>query len=162
MRGDAVPAQNVEPVPARMLPPIETIVENFAVLDDGMDRYEYVIELGRSLPAFPKDLMTEDNRVHGCESQVWVETKFVDRDDCRRIVISGTSDSFITKGLIALVMSIYNDKNPEEISDIDVFDVFKQVGLGNHLTSKRSNGVRAMADRIRRDAVSASGRPGIT
>lgn len=135
-----------------MLPPIETIVENFAILDDGMDRYEYLIELGRALPPFPPELVTEENRVHGCESQVWVDLDFAGTGPERRAAIRGTSDSVITKGLIALVMAIYGDKTPQEIAGIEVLSVFKEVGLGNHLTSKRANGVRAMADRIRRDA----------
>ncbi|GJD97056.1 SufE family protein [Methylobacterium iners] len=135
-----------------MLPPIETIIENFSILDEGMDRYEYLIELGRALPPFPQDLVTEENRVHGCESQVWVDIRFADNGPERRAALRGTSDSVITKGLIALVMAIYGGKTPREIADIDVLTVFKEVGLGNHLTSKRANGVRAMADRIRHSA----------
>lgn len=135
-----------------MLPPIETIIDNFGILDDGPDKYEYLIELGRALPAFPEDLLTEANRVHGCESQVWMESH-VDRSQAPpRLHLRGTSDSVITKGLIALVMALHDGKTPGEIAEIDVFGVFKEIGLGAHLTSKRSNGVRAMAERIHRDA----------
>lgn len=135
-----------------MLPPIETIIENFEILDDGPDRYEYLIELGRALPEFPAELLTEGNRVHGCESQVWVESHIDDSDASRRLRLRGTSDSVITKGLIALVMALHDGKTPHEIAQVDVFQTFKQIGLGAHLTSKRANGVRAMAERIHRDA----------
>ncbi|WP_019905802.1 SufE family protein [Methylobacterium sp. 77] len=136
-----------------MLPPIETIIDNFGILDEGPDRYEYLIELGRALPAFPDELLTEENRVHGCESQVWVDSHIDSSQEPPRLHLRGTSDSFITKGLIALVMALHDGKTPKDIADVDVFQVFKQIGLGSHLTSKRSNGVRAMAERIHRDAV---------
>ncbi|NEU13703.1 SufE family protein [Methylobacterium sp. BTF04] len=135
-----------------MLPPIATIIENFEILDDGPDRYEYLIELGRALPDFPSELLTEENRVHGCESQVWVKSHLDQSHEPPRLNLRGTSDSVITKGLIALVMTLHDGKTPQEIAAVDVFAVFKQIGLGAHLTSKRANGVRAMADRIHKDA----------
>ena len=135
-----------------MLPPIATIIENFGILDDGPDRYEYLIELGRALPPFPEDLLTEDNRVHGCESQVWMESDVDRAHEPPRLKLRGTSDSVITKGLIALVMALHDGKTPQEVAQVDVFQVFKEIGLGAHLTSKRSNGVRAMAERVHRDA----------
>lgn len=152
-QGRAPPVETRFAVP--MLPPIETIVDNFTILDEGIDRYEYLIELGRALPPFPEELIREENRVHGCESQVWVDTRFDDAGVDRRAAIKGTSDSVITKGLIALVMAIYDGKTPQEISGIDVMSVFKEVGLGNHLTSKRANGVRSMAERIQQTATKA-------
>lgn len=136
-----------------MLAPIETIIENFGILDEGPDRYEYLIELGRALPAFPEELLTEENRVHGCESQVWVESRLDTGETPPRLHLRGTSDSVITKGLIALVIALHEGKTPQEAEGVDVFQVFKEIGLGAHLTSKRSNGVRAMAERIHRDAV---------
>ncbi|SFH11849.1 SufE family protein [Methylobacterium gossipiicola] len=135
-----------------MLPPIATIIENFGILDEGPDQIEYLIELGRALPPFPEALLTEDNRVHGCESQVWVESRMDTTQAPPRLNLRGTSDSTVTKGLIALVMALHDGKTPEEIADVDVFAVFREIGLGAHLTSKRSNGVRAMAERIHRDA----------
>jgi cysteine desulfuration protein SufE len=136
-----------------MLPPIATIIDNFSILDEGPDRYEYLIELGRALPDYPPDLLTEANRVHGCESQVWVDSHMDNSQAPPRLRLRGTSDSVITKGLIALVMALHDGKTSEEITKVDVFQVFKEIGLGAHLTSKRSNGVRAMAERIHRDAV---------
>jgi len=135
-----------------MLPPIATIIENFGILDEGPDQIEYLIELGRALPPFPQELLTEDNRVHGCESQVWVESRMDTAQAPPRLSLRGTSDSTVTKGLIALVMALHDGKTPEEIGAVDVFAVFREIGLGAHLTSKRSNGVRAMAERIHRDA----------
>ena len=139
-----------------MLPPIATIIENFGILDEGPDQIEYLIELGRALPPFPDELLTEHNRVHGCESQVWVESRLDPAEAPPRLHLRGTSDSVITKGLIALVMALHDGKTPEEIGKVDVFKVFKEIGLGAHLTSKRSNGVRSMAERIHRDAARLS------
>ena len=135
-----------------MLPPIATIIENFGILDEGPDQIEYLIELGRALPPFPDTLMTEANRVHGCESQVWVASHMDDAEQPPRLNLRGTSDSVVTKGLIALVMALHDGRTPQEIADVDVFGVFKEIGLGAHLTSKRANGVRAMAERIHHDA----------
>ncbi|KQP10281.1 MAG: SufE family protein [Methylobacterium sp.] len=135
-----------------MLPPIATIIENFGILDEGPDQIEYLIELGRALPPFPDALMTEANRVHGCESQVWVASHMDEAQAPPRLNLRGTSDSVVTKGLIALVMALHDGRTPQEIADVDVFGVFKEIGLGSHLTSKRANGVRAMAERIHRDA----------
>ncbi len=142
-----------------MLPPIATIIENFGILDDGPDRYEYLIELGRALPTFPEELLTEENRVHGCESQVWMESDVDRAQEPPRLKLRGTSDSVITKGLIALVMALHDGKTPGEVAQVDVFQVFKEIGLGAHLTSKRSNGVRAMAERIHRDAARVAAFP---
>ncbi|GJD33027.1 Cysteine desulfuration protein SufE [Methylobacterium adhaesivum] len=135
-----------------MLPPIATIIDNFGILDEGPDQIEYLIELGRALPPFPEDLLTEANRVHGCESQVWVASHMDAAHEPPRLSLRGTSDSTVTKGLIALVMALHDGKTPQEIAAVDVFAVFREIGLGAHLTSKRSNGVRAMAERIHRDA----------
>jgi len=135
-----------------MLPPIATIIENFGILDEGPDQIEYLIELGRALPPFPDELLTEHNRVHGCESQVWVDSRMDESHQPPRLSLRGTSDSTVTKGLIALVMALHDGRTPQEIGAVDVFKVFKEIGLGAHLTSKRANGVRAMAERIHRDA----------
>lgn len=86
-------------------------------------------------------------------SQVWVESRLDTAQTPPRLHLRGTSDSVITKGLIALVIALHDGKTPQEAEGVDVFGVFKEIGLGAHLTSKRSNGVRAMAERIHRDAV---------
>ncbi|APT33694.1 quinolinate synthase, chloroplastic [Methylobacterium phyllosphaerae] len=136
-----------------MLPPINTIIENFEIVEDDDMRLEYLIELGRALPPMPESERTEANRVHGCESQVWIDTKAEPSDGTPRLVLHGFSDSFIVRGFVALMVALYTGKTPREAAETDGLDLFRQLRFGAHVTSKRSNGVRAMAERIHRDAV---------
>ncbi|GJE29513.1 SufE family protein [Methylobacterium organophilum] len=135
-----------------MLPPIETIIENFAFIDDAMDRYEYVIELGKALPPLPEALHSETNRVHGCESQVWLDVSLDRAGAGPQLALQGDSDSQIVKGFVALMVALYRGKSPEQAVTTDGFDLLKQLDFGAHITSKRSNGVRSMVERIQRDA----------
>jgi cysteine desulfuration protein SufE len=136
-----------------MLPPIDTIIENFEIVEDDDMRLEYLIELGRALPPMPEAERTETNRVHGCESQVWINTKAEPSGGTPRLVLHGFSDSFIVRGFVALMVALYTGKTPREAAETDGLDLFRQLRFGAHVTSKRSNGVRAMAERIHRDAV---------
>jgi cysteine desulfuration protein SufE len=136
-----------------MLPPIDTIIENFEIVEDDDMRLEYLIELGRALPPMPEAERTETNRVHGCESQVWIDTKAEPSGGTPRLVLHGFSDSFIVRGFVALMVALYTGKTPREAAETDGLDLFRQLRFGAHVTSKRSNGVRAMAERIHRDAV---------
>ncbi|WCS24651.1 SufE family protein [Methylobacterium sp. NMS14P] len=136
-----------------MLPPIDTIIENFEIVEDDDMRLEYLIELGRALPPMPEAERTEANRVHGCESQVWIDTRAERADGTPRLVLHGFSDSFIVRGFVALMIALYTGKTPREAAETDGLDLFRQLRFGAHVTSKRSNGVRAMAERIHRDAV---------
>ncbi|MCJ2012069.1 SufE family protein [Methylobacterium sp. J-076] len=136
-----------------MLPPITTIIENFEIVEDEHMRLEYLIELGRALPPLPEALRIETNRVHGCESQVWIHTAAEDRDGTRRLALQGFSDSFIVRGFVALMVAYYDGKTPKEAAGMDGLDLFRQLHFGGHVTSKRSNGVRSMVERIHRDAV---------
>ena len=136
-----------------MLPPIDTIIEKFEIVEDDDMRLEYLIELGRALPPMPESERTEANRVHGCESQVWIDTKAEPSDGTPRLVLHGFSDSFIVRGFVALMVALYTGKTPREAAETDGLDLFRQLRFGAHVTSKRSNGVRAMAERIHRDAV---------
>ncbi|KAA0125320.1 cysteine desulfuration protein SufE [Methylobacterium sp. UNC378MF] len=136
-----------------MLPPIDTIIENFEIVEDDDMRLEYLIELGRALPPMPEAERTEANRVHGCESQVWIDTKAELSEGTPRLVLHGFSDSFIVRGFVALMVALYTGKTPREAADTDGLDLFRQLRFGAHVTSKRSNGVRAMAERIHHDAV---------
>lgn len=136
-----------------MLPPIDTIIENFEIVEDDDMRLEYLIELGRALPPMPEAERTEANRVHGCESQVWIDTKAELSEGMPRLVLHGFSDSFIVRGFVALMVALYTGKTPREAADTDGLDLFRQLRFGAHVTSKRSNGVRAMAERIHHDAV---------
>jgi len=135
---------------------INEIIENFGFLEDWEDRYRYLIELGKDLPELPESERTEDNRVKGCASQVWVVTA-VDRSGSEPVLsFKGQSDAHIVKGLVALTLALYSDKSAREILSIDALDLFRRLGLAEHLTPQRSNGVRSMVERIRRDAIAAS------
>ncbi|MDP4021426.1 SufE family protein [Methylobacterium sp. NEAU 140] len=135
-----------------MLPPIDTIIENFELIEDDDMRLEYLIELGRALPPMPDALRTEANRVHGCESQVWIDAGVAEAAGTPRLALHGFSDSFIVRGFVALMLALYGGKTPREAAETDGLDLFRELRFGAHVTSKRSNGVRAMVERIRRDA----------
>lgn len=135
---------------------LDEILENFEFLDDWEDRYRYVIELGRTLPEFPDDARNEENKVRGCVSQVWL-TRSVDRNAEGEPVITykGDSDAHIVRGLVAIVLAVFSGRSASEILDTDIDGIFKKIGLREHLTPQRSNGLTAMVDRIRDDARSA-------
>lgn len=136
-----------------MLPPIETIIENFEFIDDWEERYRYLIELGRTLPQGDEALQSEENKVHGCASQVWLDLGVEEAGGDRKLRIRGDSDAHIVRGLVALMIALFDGKSPREAAETDAFALYTRLGLGEHLTPQRSNGVRAMADRIHRDAV---------
>jgi len=136
---------------------IDTIIENFGFLEDWEDRYRYLIELGKDLPPLAENEMTEETRVRGCASQVWVVTS-VNRDGIEPILtFRGQSDAHIVKGLVALILALYSGRTASEIMALDALDLFRTLGLSEHLTPQRSNGVRSMVERIRRDALNAVG-----
>jgi cysteine desulfuration protein SufE len=131
---------------------IDEILENFALLDDWEDRYRYVIELGRELDSLPEAERTAENKVRGCASQVWLATH-VDRGQTPpRLSFLGDSDAHIVRGLVAIAISLFNDKSPAEILATDAQAIFDRIGLREHLTAQRSNGLRALVDRIKADA----------
>lgn len=134
---------------------IEEIVENFAYLEEWDDRYRYLIELGKSLEPFPDSARIEANRVTGCASQVWVKTDILKHNGNRILTFSGDSDAFIVKGLVALILALYSGHSPSEIKSLDAITLFQKIGLAEHLTPQRSNGVRSMVERIKRDAAAA-------
>jgi cysteine desulfuration protein SufE len=135
---------------------IEEIVENFALLDEWDDRYRYVIELGRTLPPFPESMRTEQNKVQGCASQVWLATTVgPDGQGGPVLTFLGDSDAHIVRGLIAILLALYSGKRAREILSIDAIDLFNRLGLREHLTPQRSNGFRSMVERIRSDARAA-------
>ncbi|MFM8701998.1 MAG: SufE family protein [Hyphomicrobiales bacterium] len=134
---------------------ITEIVENFIYLEEWDDRYRYLIELGKSLDPLPVSDRTELNRVKGCASQVWVKTDISNISGRRVLTFSGDSDAFIVKGLVALTLALYSGRTPAEIQEIDASMLFQKIGLSEHLTPQRSNGVRSMIERIKRDASAA-------
>lgn len=138
-----------------MLPTFDDIRETFGLLDSWEDRYRYVIDLGKDLAPLPDSARTEDNKVRGCASQVWVETIKRDDADGPHLEFRGDSDAHIVKGLVALILAIYSGKTPDAILNVDALSIFRELGLAEHLTPQRSNGVRSMVERIRRDAEAA-------
>ncbi|MBZ6076370.1 SufE family protein [Microvirga puerhi] len=138
-----------------MLPPIDEIVSNFELLDDWDERYRYLIELGRMMEPLPEEDHVDANKVRGCASQVWL---VMNRDRSRgepRLHLIGDSDAHIVRGLVALLISLYNGKTASEALSTDALGLFKNLGLAEHLTPQRSNGVRSMVERIRHDAQEA-------
>ncbi len=132
---------------------MDAIREDFAFLDDWEDRYRYVIELGRELPDFPDSARTEANKVRGCVSQVWIEDEVADGV----MRLRGDSDSHLVKGLVAITRALYDGKTPAQALALDAKAIFTELGLEQHLTPQRSNGVRAMIERIRADAAAFAG-----
>jgi len=132
---------------------IDEIRENFALLDDWDDRYRYVIELGRTLDPMPEAEHSAANKVHGCASQVWLSRR-LERDGRDEPVLKyrGDSDAHIVRGLIAILLTLYSGHTPQQILATDALAVFDEFGFRDHLTPQRSNGLRAMVERIRADA----------
>jgi cysteine desulfuration protein SufE len=138
-----------------MLPPLDEILANFELLDESNDRLEYLIELGRLAEPLPPAKKTEENRVRGCASQVWLDTQAMPKGDTTVLSFHGDSDAIITRGIVALIAAIYSGKSPEQIRRTDALQIFREIGIGEHLTAQRSNGARSMMDRIHRDAEAA-------
>ena len=137
---------------------IETIVENFDLLDDWDDRYRYLIELGRMLKPLPEAAHTDANKVRGCASQVWLETH-VSGDKPPVLTFLGDSDAHIVRGLVALILTFYSGKTAPQIVGEDALALFEKLGLHAHLTPQRSNGVKAMVERIKFEARAALAKP---
>ena len=135
---------------------IEEIRDNFALLEEWDDRYRYVIELGRTLDPMPEAEHSSANKVQGCASQVWL-SKRLDRNDANDPLLDylGDSDAHIVRGLIAILLTLYSGHTPREILSTDAIKVFDEFGFREHLTPQRSNGLRAMVERIRSDARAA-------
>jgi cysteine desulfuration protein SufE len=132
---------------------IDEIIENFSLLDEWDDRYRYVIELGRTLPPLPETQRSDTNKVQGCASQVWLATTVKPNGAGGPILtFVGDSDAHIVRGLIAILFALYSGKTAREILSTDALALFDRIGLREHLTPQRSNGLRSMAERIRSDA----------
>ncbi len=122
------------------------IEEDFALFDDVRDKIEYIIDLGKGLPPLPETSKTEANRVRGCQSQVWLVAEL--DPGTRRLALRADSDAVIVKGLISLLLRVYDQRTPEAIAQ-NPPEVFERVGLGKMLTPGRANGLYAMVERIR-------------
>jgi cysteine desulfuration protein SufE len=138
------------------LPTLSEITADFAVLDDWEDRYRYLIELGRTLSPLPEAQRNDANKVRGCASQVWLATNIKPTDGAPEFNFVADSDAHIVRGLIAILFAIYNGRRVDEALEIDPNPIFAELGLKEHLTPQRSNGLASMVSRIRSDAAAAS------
>lgn len=120
------------------------IIDEFSVFDDWLDKYEYIIELGKSLEEYPEDRKTDDKLVKGCQSRVWIDFKIEDG----KIFFNADSDAIITKGIISLLVRIYSGRTPQEILSSD-FSVVEKIGLKENLSPTRANGLVSMIQMIR-------------
>lgn len=129
---------------------INEVKETFAFMDEWEDRYRFIIDLGRKLPDFDESDQTEENRVQGCTSKVWL---VYDRDG-ENVIFKGDSDAHIVRGLVAIILMIFSGKTPQQIADTDASKILEELGLSQHLSPMRTNGLFAMVERIR--AIGAS------
>jgi len=134
------------------LSPIDQILDDFAFLDDWDDRYRYLIELGRALEPLPPEAHNDANRVHGCASQVWLQKEVRQEADGPHLDFKGDSDALIVSGLVAIVIALFSGRPAAEIVQTDAEAVFEKIGLREHLTAQRSNGLRSMVNRIKSEA----------
>ena len=123
------------------------VVEEFSMFDEWLDKYEYLIDLGRQLPPFPEELKTEDRLIKGCQSRVWLDTAVEDG----RLVFRADSDAIITKGIISLLIGVYSGRTAREIADDD-FSFIERLGLRENLSPTRANGLASMVATIRETA----------
>jgi len=133
---------------------IDEILEEFEGLESWEDRCDYLIDLGFELPEFPDDQKTEQNRVHGCQSNVWMVLRRQPGNP-ETLTIQADSDAMIVRGLIAVLLALYSGKTAEEILETDARAVFSKIGLDRHLSPVRRNGLNGMVKRIREFARTA-------
>jgi cysteine desulfuration protein SufE len=137
---------------------IDELIDNFSLLEDWDDRYRYVIELGRALPPLTEHQHNDANKVQGCASQVWLATSVAPNGaDGPMLTFLGDSDAHIVRGLIAILLVVYSGKAAKDILSTDAVALFERLGLREHLTPQRSNGFRAMVERMKSDARAALG-----
>lgn len=125
----------------------EQIIEDFSMFEEWLDKYEYLIELGKSLEGFPEDKKTEDRLIKGCQSRVWLDSELRDG----RLFFSADSDAIITRGIISLLISVYSGRTPSEIMEDD-FSFLDTIGLKENLSPTRANGLLSMIATIRQKA----------
>lgn len=126
------------------------IVEEFSMFDEWLDKYDYIIGLGKNLDSYPDDKKTEDRMIKGCQSRVWLDCNV----ENGRVYFSADSDAIITKGLISLLVGLYSGRTPDEILSSD-FSVVERIGLKENLSPTRANGLVSMIEKIREMAFRA-------
>ncbi len=124
----------------------QEVVDEFALFDDWMGRYEYLIEMGDGIPRIEDEAKTDDNYIHGCQSDVWIEANY--DSDRHALRFQGDSNAKITRGLAALIIRVLNNQPPEAVADAQ-FDFLDAIGLREHLTSQRNNGLEAMVQEMK-------------
>ena len=129
----------------------QEVLENFELLDDWESRYAYLVELGEALPTLDDAYRTEDNRVHGCVSKVWVRA-VADPDDPARLRYIGDCDTAIIKGVLALLIELMSGHTPEEIEALDIDGLFDELKLGENLSPNRHFGIYAVVDLMKKQA----------
>jgi len=125
---------------------LDELKENFALFDDWEERYRYLIDLGKSLPAMDDALKTPETIVKGCISKVWM---ICETDEAGRFHFIADSDAHIVRGLIAIVLAAYQGKTAQEIAQVDIETAFREIGLDQHLSPNRRNGFFAMVERVK-------------
>ena len=122
----------------------DNVIEEFSAFDDWMDKYALLIDLGNSLPPLEEKYKTESNLIEGCQSRVWLQADYEDG----KIIFKGESDAVIVKGIVSLLINVLSGHNPQEILDTDLYFI-EQIGLKEHLSPTRSNGLVAMVKQMR-------------
>ena len=122
----------------------EEIIDEFAMFDDWMERYEYIIEIGKSLPLIDATNKTDQNLIKGCQSKVWIHADF----DNDKVQFTADSDAILTKGIIALLLRVYSGQNPKDILDSDTLFI-DEIGLKEHLSPTRANGLVSMIKQLK-------------
>ena len=133
------------------MPSVSCVIEDFSLYEEWLDKYEYLIELGKSLEAYPEDKKTEDRLIKGCQSRVWLDSELQDG----KLFFRADSDAIITKGIISLLIGVYSGRTPEEIA-ADDFGFVAQIGLKENLSPTRANGLVSMINTIK--SVAENGR----
>lgn len=126
----------------------QDIIDEFAIYDDWMDKYEYIIELGKELPLINDTLKTDNRLIEGCQSRVWLHTDF----DGTNMQFSADSDAIITKGIIALLIRVFNNESPKSIASSNLRFI-DEIGLHEHLSPTRSNGLASMIRTMKMEAL---------
>ena len=122
----------------------EEIVDEFSMFEDWMERYEYIIELGKSLPIIDSQFKTEDNIIKGCQSKVWLHGELIGD----KVIFTADSDAILTKGIIALLLRVFSNFTPQEILDANT-DFIDKIGLKEHLSATRANGLVSMIKQLK-------------
>lgn len=125
-----------------------TIIEEFSMFDDWMEKYEYIIELGKDLPKLSDDQKNDTQIIEGCQSRVWLKSEF----ENEKMSFLADSDAIITKGIIALLIQVLNNETPQNIASSNLFFI-DEIGLKEHLSPTRANGLLSMVKRMKMDAI---------